>query len=276
MTSLINLYAGDTVPANPAHGFPVAFDILARDTVPCADHDPDDWEATDPAGYVARCPECAVRWHVLRDNGIATRETLPNRAVYGEPGQTTRIVVRPGQVWADYDRRAPRRQVRILSLDGTHATVELVGHRGRPARGHEDQQVVQPGHQTTIRLDRFGPTSTGYVLVSDVDPEPAAVTAADLTRLVERYGDAVAQACAAASCGGLEDMQEAGSRAGVLLARVRRAIEREFGTLARARAEVATWDADHGWDHHDGAGAAYEAVAEILRPGLPQAGIVKG
>lgn len=76
--------------------------------------------------------------------------------------------VRVGQVWADNDKRSVGRQVRVVEVDHTHATVELVARRGRPARGAEAQQRVDPGQQTKIRLDRFKPTSTGYRLVQDL------------------------------------------------------------------------------------------------------------
>ncbi|MBM0274114.1 DUF6354 family protein [Micromonospora tarensis] len=75
--------------------------------------------------------------------------------------------VEPGQVWADNDRRSAGRKVRVVEVGATHATVELVDQRGRPARGHEAQQQAEPGRRTRIRLDRFRPTSTGYRLVSD-------------------------------------------------------------------------------------------------------------
>lgn len=76
-------------------------------------------------------------------------------------------VVRVGQVWADNDNRSAARQVRVVEIDDTHATVELVGQRGRPARGHELRQEAKPGRRTRVRLDRFRPTSTGYRLVND-------------------------------------------------------------------------------------------------------------
>lgn len=70
-----------------------------------------------------------------------------------------------GQVWADNDKRSTGRTVRIVAVGRTHATVELVGQRGRPARGHEAKQKAEPGRRTRIRLDRFEPTSTGYRLI---------------------------------------------------------------------------------------------------------------
>lgn len=69
-------------------------------------------------------------------------------------------VVRPGQIWADNDKRARGRQVRVEAVDDTHATVVLVVAR------HEDILGARPKRCTRIRLDRFKPTSTGYRLVS--------------------------------------------------------------------------------------------------------------
>ena len=66
----------------------------------------------------------------------------------------TRHTVRPGQIWADNDKRSAGRQVEIVRIDTTHAVVLAAGTR----------------RETRIRLDRFRPTSTGYRLVKDVAP----------------------------------------------------------------------------------------------------------
>jgi hypothetical protein len=73
------------------------------------------------------------------------------------------IEVRVGQVWRDNDKRACGRKVRVVEIDGTHAVVEL--HQARSV-GH---QGAKPGRRTRIRLDRFRPTATGYVLVQDAE-----------------------------------------------------------------------------------------------------------
>jgi hypothetical protein len=69
--------------------------------------------------------------------------------------------VKPGQIWQDNDKRCHGRQVRIVEIYGTHAVVEL--HR---SRGVGDDHA-KPGRRTRIRLDRFRPTATGYVLVQE-------------------------------------------------------------------------------------------------------------
>jgi len=59
--------------------------------------------------------------------------------------------VKPGQVWADNDKRSRGRQVKILEVYETHALVQSPSGMGRV---------------TKIRLDRFRPNSTGYRLLT--------------------------------------------------------------------------------------------------------------
>ena len=61
--------------------------------------------------------------------------------------------VRPGQIWADNDKRSAGRRITVTSVGQTHAMVE-----------------TSLGRRTLVRLDRFRPTSTGYRLVTDVAP----------------------------------------------------------------------------------------------------------
>lgn len=58
--------------------------------------------------------------------------------------------VKVGQTWQDNDKRGPRRVGRIVSIDDTHARV--------------DWGV----NVTRVKLTRFKPTSTGYLLIQDV------------------------------------------------------------------------------------------------------------
>lgn len=58
--------------------------------------------------------------------------------------------VKIGQVWRDNDKRMDRRFLTVTDVGETHATV------------YDGVKV------TKIRLDRFKPTSTGYVLETDV------------------------------------------------------------------------------------------------------------
>lgn len=78
----------------------------------------------------------------------------------------TTPAVRPGQIWRDNDKRAKGRHVKVVDVDGTHATVKLWMTRAASS------STATPGRRTRVRLDRFRPTSTGYVLVRDVEEQP--------------------------------------------------------------------------------------------------------
>jgi hypothetical protein len=67
--------------------------------------------------------------------------------------------VRPGQIWADNDKRSSGRKVRVLHVGETHATVQEEFPEGTAGR--------RKPRQSRIRLDRFRPTSTGYRLVQE-------------------------------------------------------------------------------------------------------------
>jgi hypothetical protein len=80
--------------------------------------------------------------------------------------------IQPGQVWADNDPRSHGRQVRIVALDATHATVELVTPR-QVATLSGQTTTAQPGRRSRISLSRFRATSTGYRLVQHPDGSAA-------------------------------------------------------------------------------------------------------
>ncbi|MBX7464918.1 hypothetical protein K1Y80_02330 [Streptomyces sp. MAG02] len=65
------------------------------------------------------------------------------------------------QIWQDNDSRAQGRRLRITAVDETHATCEVVA--GRWA------SMPTVGRSTRIRLDRFRPTSTGYLYITTED-----------------------------------------------------------------------------------------------------------
>lgn len=60
--------------------------------------------------------------------------------------------VKVGQIWKDNDKRHPTRLVEIVSISSDKAS------------------VINPetGKKSKIRLDRFKPNATGYILVKDV------------------------------------------------------------------------------------------------------------
>lgn len=66
--------------------------------------------------------------------------------------------VQVGQVWKDNDPRAKERLLQIDEAGETHARASVVVVR----KGGFDKA---PGRSVRIRLDRFRPTSTGYVRV---------------------------------------------------------------------------------------------------------------
>lgn len=72
----------------------------------------------------------------------------------GEYAATNPHGVKVGQVWKDNDKRM-NRTLKVTSIDRTHAYLQRVGAR-------------YAGWDARIRLDRFRPTSTGFVLVKDV------------------------------------------------------------------------------------------------------------
>src|SRR5688572_8484729 len=62
--------------------------------------------------------------------------------------------VRVGQLWADRDKRSLGRLLRVVAIEEDKAVVQSPSGRGR---------------KTRIRLDRFRPNSTGYLLMQAVD-----------------------------------------------------------------------------------------------------------
>ena len=77
--------------------------------------------------------------------------TETNKSVERRLARQQTITVEVGQVWADNDSRVLYRKVRVVEVDGIYALVENCDTQKR----------------TSIRLDRFKPTSTGYWLVRD-------------------------------------------------------------------------------------------------------------
>lgn len=80
------------------------------------------------------------------------------------------IIVEPGQVWQDCDKRHPRqRLLQVMEVfregDVTYADCEILTNGGgRPARGasSEKRGTGFVGRMTRIRVDRMRPGSTGY------------------------------------------------------------------------------------------------------------------
>jgi hypothetical protein len=71
----------------------------------------------------------------------------------------SQIEVKPGQVWADNDRRSEGRHVKVIAIERLHR--QAVVRACSPLGNFTGARV------TRIRLDRFKATSTGYRLVQD-------------------------------------------------------------------------------------------------------------
>jgi hypothetical protein len=84
------------------------------------------------------------------------------------PDPAPEIRVKPGQIWADNDKRSAGRQVRVVEVGNTYATVEAYIP---PAAQHLHSK---PPRRSRILLTRFRPTSTGYRLVQDAEEAPDA------------------------------------------------------------------------------------------------------
>lgn len=84
------------------------------------------------------------------------------------------MTVQVGQIWADNDKRAGGRQIRVDRIDGDYATCTVVADRAEPEqRYHGRDNVARPpgwtavGFKRRILLRRFKPTATGYRLIGD-------------------------------------------------------------------------------------------------------------
>lgn len=115
------------------------------------------------------CPECRdIGYYFILEQpqlppGCGQNQTqlMPRSVECGTCGGSGEIspinVVRPGQVWADNDKREKgRRLIRVVLVDEV-AQYALVA----PYTGRDNAK----GRVTRIRLNRFKPTSTGYRLV---------------------------------------------------------------------------------------------------------------
>jgi hypothetical protein len=78
--------------------------------------------------------------------------------------------VRPGQVWADNDRRYEGRTLRVERIEGLQAVCIVLtnstNHQARIDKGDAWAQDTR-GKERHIALSRMKPTSTGYRLIQD-------------------------------------------------------------------------------------------------------------
>jgi hypothetical protein len=91
--------------------------------------------------------------------------------------------VRPGQTWADNDKRAAGRKVHVDKIDGLYAICTIVADRADPAPHRGRYNTPRPpgwspvGQVTRILVGRFRPTSNGYRLIEDAPRPHAALDA---------------------------------------------------------------------------------------------------
>lgn len=74
--------------------------------------------------------------------------------------------VKIGQVWADNDKRANGRQVRVVGFVTEGGTDYALVEQNKARQVRKPGEQNRPGRRTRIRLDRFNPRrQTGYTLV---------------------------------------------------------------------------------------------------------------
>lgn len=87
------------------------------------------------------------------------------------------IEVKVGQVWADNDKRAAARTLKVIRVEAdTRKGVAKPGEAVAVCEVLTDRKDVavgqsQVGRIVRIRVDRMRPTSTGYRLVANVQPQ---------------------------------------------------------------------------------------------------------
>lgn len=73
------------------------------------------------------------------------------------PGKALKV----GQIWADSDKRAKGRTVKILAIEGERALCEVM-------TGIDGSEAPVVGRKVRVAVKRFRPTATGYELKTDV------------------------------------------------------------------------------------------------------------
>lgn len=79
---------------------------------------------------------------------------------------------KPGQIWADNDRRATGRTIRIDRITNGTATCTVLTNRAAAQDELDRGQTYltdRRGTTVRVRLDRLRPTSTGYRLIQHAD-----------------------------------------------------------------------------------------------------------
>jgi len=84
--------------------------------------------------------------------------------------------IKPGQIWADNDRRSAGRTLRVERIEGTKAVCTILTNSDK-AQADIDRAANKPsywcdfkdtrGKTTRVSISRMKPTSTGYRLIRD-------------------------------------------------------------------------------------------------------------
>lgn len=88
---------------------------------------------------------------------------------------TDQPTVRPGQIWADNDKRSEGRTLRVetvINVDGKphSARCTVLTNSDNVQKSLDAGHLISVdarGKKTTIRVTRMRPTSTGYRLIQD-------------------------------------------------------------------------------------------------------------
>jgi hypothetical protein len=83
------------------------------------------------------------------------------------------ITVKPGQIWADNDKRQQGRTLLVERVDGDRALCRILTNRDVVQRDIERHYAAgmqdRHGKTVSVAVARMRPTSTGYRLVQAVD-----------------------------------------------------------------------------------------------------------
>lgn len=74
--------------------------------------------------------------------------------------------VAPGQVWLDRDKRSAGRALRVVRIEGEYAVCLVISDGTAKRRSHWATRPAgwtSVGTLTRIKVERFRPTSNGYI-----------------------------------------------------------------------------------------------------------------
>lgn len=151
----------NTVARSSSRGLPKVPDV---ETVPCPKSKKGfNHSLKASPNYMFNCIYCRKTW---ADLDAEVRPTENSESVVRVEASPVESHVKPGQVWADNDKRQVGRTVQVESLEHTdgksYANVKVLTDRDTGL------SVTAVGRSFRVRLDRFYPNSTGFRLMEDV------------------------------------------------------------------------------------------------------------